>query len=196
MKHERITTLGKIPKEGRLERYLREPYQERTREEIFSFWESIFKECLEFVIFKLKPISLPRFRLNFVLDTKNYEEIEKEHEKATIVEEEAKSPSSAFIVHNRFRATIYVNVESLLALPNVESLTLNLIETYLHEILHACGIGDEQTTHDVLMPLLEEFVGTKLPEDRKNLKASDYYKKRSRGKLGAPKTDRRNTDKK
>lgn len=181
MKDERITTLDKIPRGCRLERYLREPYRGKTREEIFSFWESIFEECLEFLSLKLKPPFLPRFKLNFVHDTKLYEKIEKENEKVAIIEEEAKNPTTAFIVHNRFKATIYVDVEKLLNLPNVESLTLNLIETYLHEILHALEMrAYEQATHDVLIPLLEEFVGTKLSEDAKNLKASDYYEKKHR----------------
>jgi hypothetical protein len=54
---------------------------------------------------------------------------------------------------------------------------LNLTEAFIHEILHCLYPHDkiEQEIHDMQCPLIEEFIGIKLPEEIKNLKASDYY---------------------
>ena len=74
---------------------------------------------------------------------------------------------------------LYINVEKFLTLRNWESLLLNLVETYVYEILHALGVRNEQTTHDSPIPLVENLPGIKLNRAAKNLKASDYYTKKS-----------------
>ena len=96
----------------------------------------------------------------------------------TISKEVAKGPSTAFVVHNHFFATIYVNIGYLLE--NIQlgypSFVLNLVNNYVHEILHAafCGVK-EQKIHDLEIKYVEEFLEVQLPEEFKNLKASDYY---------------------
>ena len=72
-----------------------------------------------------------------------------------------------------------INVEKFLTLRNWESLLLNLMETYVDEILHALRVGNEQTTHATQIPFVEDFLGIRLPRAAKNLKASNYYTKKS-----------------
>ena len=72
-----------------------------------------------------------------------------------------------------------INVEKFLTLRNWESILLNLVETYVHEILYALRVRNEQTTHATQIALVEDFLGIKLPRAAKNLKASNYYTKKS-----------------
>jgi len=72
-----------------------------------------------------------------------------------------------------------INVEKFLTLRNWESILLNLVETYVHEILYALRVRNEQTTHATQIALVEDFLGIKLPKAAKNLKASNYYTKKS-----------------
>ena len=53
----------------------------------------------------------------------------------------------------------------------------NLVETYIHEIIHALYQNrmNEQETHDLQCILSEKFLGIPIPKEIKNQKASDYY---------------------
>ena len=72
-----------------------------------------------------------------------------------------------------------INVEKFLTFRNWESILLNLVETHVHENLHALRVRNEQTTHATQIPLVEDFLGIKLPRAARNLKASNYYTKKS-----------------
>jgi hypothetical protein len=63
---------------------------------------------------------------------------------------------------------------------NMTRARLTIVEVYFHEILHAASLHkSEQETLDLQWPLIEQFLGTMLPEERKKMKASDYYSKKS-----------------
>jgi len=55
-----------------------------------------------------------------------------------------------------------------------------VVETYFHEILH--GIfqerKSEQEIWDIQFLLIEKFLGFTIPQERKKMKAEDYYNTR------------------
>jgi hypothetical protein len=51
--------------------------------------------------------------------------------------------------------------------------------TYFHEILHCCylNLRTEQQILKIECELVEKFFGITLPDERRNLRAEDYYEK-------------------
>lgn len=90
----------------------------------------------------------------------------------------AKGLSTAFITNISGLPTMVVNIGILfdhikLGYP---TFILNLVNNYIHEMLHAYSPAKtEQGVYDMECLLVEQFLEFKLPREFKSLKASNYY---------------------
>ena len=52
-----------------------------------------------------------------------------------------------------------------------------LVETFFHEILHSAfhNRKTEQEIFNMQFSIIEQFLGIKIPEERKRLRSADYY---------------------
>lgn len=183
MAGKRVFKLDKVPKGSRLEKYLEElpKVVKASKAQILSFLNSIFIECLEFVKQNTDIAFFPAITLKLVHTHERFKREEQRESKKATSKEVAKAPATAFVVGNRFKVRIYIDLESFINLLKFgyPTFIMNLVETYIHEILH---IGypqkDEQEIHDLECPLIETFLGIELPKEIKNLKVSDYYFKK------------------
>ena len=77
---------------------------------------------------------------------------------------------------------MYLNMDKFLRLLNnygYPTFILTLVCTYIHEFLHeAIPNSNEQCIHDLECLLAEDYLGIRLPEAFKNLKASDFYEEK------------------
>lgn len=175
--------LSKIPKGSRLEKYLKKVPEAIDKKEIMQFFQNAFRECLDFICLNEDIPLLPIISIRLVfLQERFNKELEKKM-KTSILREEAKKPelTRAFVVGTKFSKMIYINLESFIELLKFSFLSfiMNLIDTYIHEIVHvAFPEKSEQETYELQCVFLEHFLGIKLPEEKKNYKASDYYKSR------------------
>ncbi len=86
-----------------------------------------------------------------------------------------KMASTGFVVDNGVTATIHFNVDRLLT-GNSASLVFNYVDTAIHELNHIKNPRlSEQQIHDSGIPVIEGFLGIRLPDTFKNQKVSDYY---------------------
>ena len=139
------------------------------------FLTEIFHDCLKFVT----PVN-PRLSIKLLLIYNNdeYLTLEKiaDDSKTIIKKEIAKNLTTAFVLDNGLIAVIHVNVFRLLSCQNSVSMIFNYIDTLIHEINHIISHQrSEQEIHDLGIPILEKFLGIKIPEEYKNQKVSDNY---------------------
>ena len=180
MKDKIVGRIADIPKDSRFHRYIQEITAIFRGKIDFDKLEELLKKifCDVMVFLKSSGVDFPTINVLLVYNSDQYIELESVLTQTTISKEVAKGPSTAFVVHNHFFATIYVNIGYLLE--NIQlgypSFVLNLVNNYVHEILHAafCGVK-EQKIHDLEIKYVKEFLEVQLPEEFKNLKASDYY---------------------
>ena len=128
--------------------------------------------------------------VKIVLSTKRFRELEQKESKSARSREDARGPemTRGFAVGNRFLKRIYVDLEQhtkifkIKEIPTVTqyvSFIVNLVETYMHEILHTAYQGrNEQGIWELQCPLVERFLGIEFPSEYKDRKASDHYIKR------------------
>lgn len=172
--------LDKVPEGSRLQKYLRElpGVLKKSADEIFMYLSLMFDECLRFLKSGSHVENLPSIRLKLIPQHIHFVEEEKEADRIAKSIEIPKGSSTAFVIHNRYYAEICVDIERLIGLLEHGYLTfiMNLIETYVHEILHS-GFPEkgEQEIHDMQCLLVGAFLGIELPAEAKNIKASDYY---------------------
>jgi len=149
---------------------------------ILSFLQNIFLECLEFVNQNTDIVYLPAITLKFVHTHEQFKTEEQRESVKASSKEVAKLPAMAFVVGNRFRVRMYIDLENYINLLKFgyPTFILNLVTTYIHEILHM-GFPQkyEQEIYNLQCPLIEAFLGIDLSREMKNLKASDYYSKRN-----------------
>jgi len=151
------------------------------REDFHSFLYSVFLQCLKFLIQNIDDANLPQFTLKLVHTHEQFLEEEQRESESAAQKEVARVPSlcHAFRVGSKFRTRIYIDLQhyiDLLTQHGYPTFILNIVETYFHEILHAIFPQKyEQEIYDIHCPLLESFLGIILPEEKKKLKASDYY---------------------
>lgn len=152
------------------------------KQEILSYLNKMFVECLNFSKQEMDFDYLSRISLTLVTDHEEYVKLEQVETQKATSKEESRLPSTAFIVGNKFAARIYMDLESFINMlkHGWATFVLNVVETYFHEILHSAFPQKfEQEIHDLQCPLIERFLGIQLPEDIKKLKASDYYNPKS-----------------
>jgi len=174
--------LDKIPKGSRLERYLEElPKVMAEYETFLSYLKDLFMECLKSATQNTGIVSPRKIILTFAHTHEQYETEEKKEAARTVSKENAKLPSHAFVITSNFEARVCIDFEffvDLLKDYGYPTFILNITQTYLHEILHIMFPQKyEQEIYDLQCSLLESFLGIKLPEEKKKLKASDYYSK-------------------
>ena len=176
-----VFVLDKVPEGSRLEKYLKElPEVLRDKEKAPSFLHKVFRECLDFVWQNVRIPYLPRITVKFVPSHDQFKREEERESKDSISKEAVKKPemTRSFTVGNKFSQRIYIDLKAYTDLLRFNYLTfiMNLVTTYIHEILHI-GFPKryEQEIHDLECSLVETFLGIELPKEIKNLKASDYY---------------------
>ena len=175
-----VGRIDNIPEESRFHKYIEEItaiFRAKIDfDKLEELLKKVFNDCLVFL--RSSGIDFPTIEALLVYNSDQYVEIERTLTQTTISKEVAKGPSTAFVVHNRFFATIYFNIGYLLE--NVRlgypSFILNLVNNYVHEILHIAFPNKlEQEIHHLEFKSVEEFLEVQLPDEFKNLKASDYY---------------------
>jgi len=182
--------LDKIPEGSKLEIYVQQltAVLKNDMDAFPQFMEKTFIDCLNFVKKEQTITFLPRISLKFARTHEEYLDMEQKVSKRAIEKEVAIAQSSAFTVGNRFDKRICVDVESFINLlkHGCATFVFNLVETYIHEILH-CAFHNrksEQEIHSMQCPIVETFLGIELSNERKNLKASDYYSKSNSTQVG------------
>jgi len=175
-----VGRIDDIPEESRFHKYIEEitaifrgridfdKLEERLKE--------IFNDCLVFL--KSSGINFPTINAFLVYNSDQYVEIERLLTRTAINKEVAKGPSTAFVIHNCYFTTIYFNIGYLLE--NLQlgypSFILNLVNNYVHEILHiAFPNKNKQEIHNLEFEIVGKLLEVQLPAEFKNLKASDYY---------------------
>jgi hypothetical protein len=116
--------------------------------------------------------------LNFLPSHEQFRIDEKRDSERANTREPAKIQAYAYVRHNKFQARICLDLEYFVELlqNGTGTFAINLVETYLHEILHIVfPEKEEQEIHDLQCPLVEKFLGIELPKETKKLRASDYY---------------------
>ena len=102
--------------------------------------------------------------------------LEQKNNRKSIVREAAKGESFAFVTHNRFEATMYLDMDRFLkrlVRHGYPTYILILVSTYIHEFLHlSVPNNSEQETHDLECMTVEDYLGIKLPKAFKELRAS------------------------
>lgn len=184
MTEGRTFKIDKVPKGSRLEKYLNELPKvfKDQKDEIFSYLKGMFVECLEFSTQNAGFSCLPQITLKFVQNHEEFKKLEQAESQGAATKEESKLQATALAVGNRFAVRIYMDLEhfSDLLKHGWATFVLNIVEMYFHEILHVTFPKKfEQEIHDLQCPLIEQFLGIPLPEEIKNLKASDYYDKKT-----------------
>ena len=191
MTEKRILRIPEIPRGSRLERYVkaideitRTPPSARAR--LDDFFLYVFDECSCYVRHcSLEGAVWPS---NMVLlrcaTTEEFLEELKNLDNESIESEGPKYPDNllAVCVGNEILARIFVDCERLSKTLRYNAVTFvyTVVETYFHEILH--GVFQERKTEqniwDIQFSLIENFLGFTIPQERKKLKAEDYYSPR------------------
>lgn len=177
-----VLKLDKIPKGSRLERYLKQlPEVMKDHKVLGLFMWKVFSECSEFLSQNYDTIKLPQFTLKIVPTHERFKLEEQRESEGAISKEVAKARVCAFVVHNKHRARVYIDLECFieaLSVGGYPTFILFLVETFLQEILHTIFPQKyEQEIWNLQCGFVESFLGIKLSEKRKKLKASDYYTK-------------------
>jgi hypothetical protein len=191
MTEKRILRIPEIPRGSRLERYVNVIEEivktdPSARARLNDFFLSLFNECSSYV--RNFPLEGAVWPLNIVLlrcstTEKFLEELESLDNEA-IECESPKHPDNllAVCVGNEILARIFIDCELLTETLRYNAVTFvyTVVETYFHEILH--GVfqerKSEQEIWDIQFSLIENFLGFTIPQERKKLKAEDYYSPR------------------
>lgn len=165
-----------------MDQYLKElPEIFKEPAKIIPFLEGIFIECWQFVLQDPRVTHAPEIELKLIPDSEQFRKIVKEESRHSKSLEEARQPemTTAFTVGDFRKQTVYVDLEAQIKLleRNYETFILSLVEDYLHEIIHCVSVPTkpEQEVFDMECSLTEGFFGIVLPEERKRLRAEDYY---------------------
>jgi len=171
-------TIDEIPKGSLLEKYSEKASKTVQSKELLPFLKDVFLDCLKFLIQKTNTEFLPQITLKLVHTHEQFEKIEKREFEKAKSDEIAKYPTRAFVIHNKFMAEVYVDVEFFISLINkgYPTFMFVLIHAYMNEILHILFPKKiEQEIYDLQCPFLETFLGIKLSKETKNLNLSNYY---------------------
>lgn len=185
MVENRVFTLDKIPEGSRLEKYLQElpkVMKSGKAETLLSFLNDVFLECLEHIKQNVNIMYLPSITLSLVPRHEQFVKEEQLASKRAISREVVKAPVTAFVVGNMLKQHLYVDLQAFIDQLHhgYPTFIINLVETYIHEILHiAFSNRKEQEIYDLHCSMTEAFLGIELPEEIKNLKASDYYSEKA-----------------
>ena len=181
-------TLPNFSEESRFKKYL-DRWQsviEEDRDSILNFLQEIFREFREYVRDSPNVTYLPTTILTFCT-TDQLRELERKDKEKGFSVENTRRPATSICVQSRHRARIYVDLEHLFALQKSEgaiTFLYNLSEAYVHEILHTAFPQKEQEENqeyeqrifDMQFPLLELFLEVNIPEERKRMRAKDFYR--------------------
>lgn len=167
-----------IPEGSRFDNYIKEFKKTGANKNVDAFelfLRQIFRDCFGFVF----PKSIPRLAIKtrFIYNNNQYlaEERQADSDPKTTRREIPKMASTGFVVDNGVTATIHFNVDRLLT-GNSASLVFNYVDTAIHELNHIKNPRlSEQQIHDSGIPVIEGFLGIRLPDTFKNQKVSDYY---------------------
>lgn len=185
MAEKRVIRIPKIPEGNRFEKYLKEleEIMKGNKSQFIPYLQSIFRDCLEHIRQNQDTLYLPpQIALILVPTSEEFKAIEQTVSKKAVSKEDAKYEARALVVGNKFAARIHIDVEKHIELLTFGGGTfiLNIVETYIHEILHtAFPEKYEQEIHDMQCSLLDEFLGVKLKHETRNIEASDYYSKKA-----------------
>jgi hypothetical protein len=178
-----VGKIEKIPEGSRFEKYVKEIVLIIggivNADKLETFLTQVFQDCCKFIT--KSGLAVSTVHLILVYKNDQYLELERQFTQRAINLEVAIAPTTAFIITRGLTKTIYVNVARLIeVLPSgYPSFILNLVDTYMHEIIHDTGMAlSEQETYDLSIKMDENFLGIELPKQFKELKSSDYYAKK------------------
>ena len=185
MTEKRILKIPEIPQGSRLEGYVKaiDEIVKTNSSKLDDFFLDVFKECssyarnssLEDAVWPLTTI------FHRCATTKEFQEIFRNLDNEAIEKETPKYPEKLLAVHfgDKILAKIFVDCERLVGTlkHNAVTFVYTMVETYFHEILHSVlqERKSEQEVWDMQFPLIEDFLGFKIPEERKKMSAGDYY---------------------
>ena len=177
-----VGKIEKIPVGSRFEKYVNEIASIINGivnpDKLEIFLKQVFQDCCRFIADS--GTAVPTIRIRLVYNNEQYLEMERKSTQIAINLEVAKGPSTAFIITRGLEHMVCVNVGRLIDClqSGYPTFVLNLVDTYIHEIIHAtCTVESEQETHDLSIKIDEDFLGLELPKQFKELKSSDYYEK-------------------
>ena len=169
-----------MPEGSRLEEYLEHlplVLKSNKAETIITYLTEIFTDCLKHTQQNLEAL-YPSITLSFFPSHEQFRIEEKRDSNRAITREPAKIQAYAYVRHSKLQARICLDLEYFVELLHhgAGTFAINLVETYVHEILHIVfPEKKEQKIHDLQCPLVEKFLGIELPKEIKKLRASDYY---------------------
>lgn len=185
MTEKRILKIPEIPRGSRLERYVKaiDEAAETDPSKLNDFFLDVFKACSSYV--RSSSLEGAVWPLNTVFHrcatTNEFQEILKNLDEETIEKESPKHPENmlAVCVGDNILTRIFIDCECLIETlkHNAVTFVYTVVETYFHEILH--GVfqerKSEQEVWDMQFPLIENFLGFRIPQERKKMSAEDYY---------------------
>jgi len=183
---KRVIKIPEIPEGSRFEKYLNklDEIMKGAEPKILPYLYGIFVDCWDYMKQNPNIQYLPQITLKLVPTHGEFKKVEQEEGKKAVSKEDAKYESTAFVVGNRFAARIYVDLQKFIDLSSHfggPTFVLNIVETYVHEILHIAFPEEyEQEIHDMQCSLLDEFLGIRLQHETRNVKVSDYYSKKAK----------------
>jgi len=178
-------SIDDIPKDSRLQQYVSK-IEKQVSGDLSKDIDLLEKESLMIfqetgLYIRSKGFSYPTTKVLLIYDHENYLTLEQKSNSNSIVREAAKGESFAFITHNRFEATMYLDMDRLLKLlvgHGYPTYILILVSTFIHEFLHlSMPSNSEQKTHDLECITVEDYLGIELPKAFKELRASNYYER-------------------
>lgn len=137
---EETFSLDEISKASRLDKYLHElPKVIGRRKKALSFLRNVFLECYHYISMN-RSVVLPRISLRFAPTQDQFEKAYQRESKGAISREKERKLGAlnAFVVGTKLSKRIYTNLKALTELlqHNNLSFVMNLVEIYIHEILH------------------------------------------------------------
>lgn len=171
-----FTLEGKIPKNGRLDKYLKEWSMILKRRDVPSldrFMEKVFKDCMHYLK-KVLGVTFPDIRLNIYYKPKEYAELCKKLDERF---GQLKPYSRAVIVGKGSKAVILIDFQGHSPTKPINFVT-SLSTSYLEELVHSVYPNKSETEiHELVCSVVEGFLEIKLPEavKKERLKRGRIY---------------------
>jgi hypothetical protein len=140
---QHFETEAPIPEGSQLDKYIKscqaifsKELTEETFQELDTFLRSVFGDIMTFLIPKGQ--TKLAIQLEIIYSNDEFKKIQESASKnpKIIQPPKAKIPINAFVLHNRVRATIYINYGGLSSLGNTTTFVLNYVACVGHEINH------------------------------------------------------------
>lgn len=176
MNNNDVLSIRKIPKDGRLDKYLKECsiiLERGDAPSLERFLRIIFKDCMRYLKKVLKVV-FPNIRLTIIHNTEEYDELCRKLDREFGV---TKPRTKALIVGSDSNACIYIDFQRHFKGKPIDFIT-NLSVSYLEELVHSAYPRKSETElHEVICSVVEGFLEIKLPDKIKQerLKRAKIY---------------------